>query len=84
MALKKQAVSVHGFVKDDSYYRVEQLQIVEKYKIEFRVRASIDGTHPHFVDLPFICNYELSGKNPIAQAYAYLKTLPEFADAEDC
>jgi hypothetical protein len=28
--------------------------------------------------------YDIDGPNPIAQAYAYLKTLPEFAGAEDC
>jgi hypothetical protein len=26
----------------------------------------------------------LEGANPIKQAYLYLKTLPEFADAVDC
>lgn len=28
--------------------------------------------------------YVLDGKNPIAQAYEYLKTLPDFAGATDC
>lgn len=28
--------------------------------------------------------YDLEGPNPIKQAYLYLKTLPEFADAVDC
>lgn len=27
---------------------------------------------------------DLEGSNPIRQAYEYLKTLPEFADAVDC
>lgn len=27
---------------------------------------------------------QISGENFIAQAYQYLKTIPEFADAEDC
>lgn len=27
---------------------------------------------------------DLSGENPIKQAYLHLKTLPEFADATDC
>jgi hypothetical protein len=27
---------------------------------------------------------DLDGPNPIKQAYEYLKTLPEFSDAEDC
>lgn len=29
-------------------------------------------------------SYDISGENPIKQAYLYLKTLPEFADAIDC
>lgn len=28
--------------------------------------------------------HNLSGDNSIRQAYKYLKTLPEFADADDC
>ena len=28
--------------------------------------------------------HDLEGPNPIKQAYLYLKTLPEFADAIDC
>ena len=33
-----------------------------------------------------VCSFtpSLEGKNFIAQAYEYLKTLPEFADAVDC
>jgi len=30
------------------------------------------------------CDYDINGENPIKQAYLYLKTLPEFADAIDC
>lgn len=33
-----------------------------------------------FVEFPL----NLDGTNPIKQAYLYLKTLPEFADAVDC
>ena len=29
-------------------------------------------------------NYNINGESPIKQAYLYLKTLPEFADAIDC
>ena len=28
--------------------------------------------------------YDISGDNPIKQAYEHLKTLPEFSDATDC
>ena len=29
-------------------------------------------------------SYSIDGKNPIAQAYEHLKTLPEFQNAKDC
>jgi hypothetical protein len=29
-------------------------------------------------------SYDIEGPNPIKQAYQFLKTLPEFADAVDC
>ena len=29
-------------------------------------------------------NFALDGENPLKQAYALLKTLPEFAGAQDC
>jgi len=31
-----------------------------------------------------LCDLDLDGENPIRQAYLYLKTLPEFANATDC
>lgn len=37
-----------------------------------------------FSVLSFECAYDISGENPLAQAYAHLKTLPEFVDALDC
>ena len=30
------------------------------------------------------CDLDINGENPIRQAYLYLKTLPEFANAVDC
>lgn len=29
-------------------------------------------------------DYDINGVNPFAQAYAFVKSLPEFAGAEDC
>jgi hypothetical protein len=33
---------------------------------------------------PYFFSYDITGENPIKQAYEYLKTLPEFANATDC
>ena len=35
-------------------------------------------------ELPYQFAYDITGENPIKQAYEYLKTLPEFANATDC
>jgi hypothetical protein len=39
---------------------------------------------PHFADLAVGCTYDINGENPIKQAYVYLKTTSEFANAKDC
>jgi hypothetical protein len=35
-------------------------------------------------ELSYQFAYDINGENPIKQAYEYLKTLPEFANATDC
>ena len=35
-------------------------------------------------ELPYQFAYDITGENPIKQAYLHLKTLPEFATATDC
>jgi hypothetical protein len=84
MALKKTITTVHGIEVKNAYCRVEGLVLENKNKIKFRVRSSIDGEHPHFSDEEYSCEYDLSGENPIKQAYKYLKTLPAFDGATDC
>lgn len=84
MALKKNVETIYGINVLDAYHRVEGLVFDGKEKIKFRVRASLDGVKPHFSDAEFSCDYDLEGKNPIAQAYEHLKTLSEFADTTDC
>lgn len=83
MALKKTIKTDFGFEVKDSYIRVEGVR-VEKNKIQFQVRASVDGVKPHFADFSHECEYVLESDNPIKQAYKYLKTLSEFENAVDC
>lgn len=85
MALKKNFTTDAGIELADAYIRVEHLLIQNKNHLSYRVRVyatdeakfSIDETH-------LSCSYDINGKNPIAQAYAHVKSLPEFADAVDC
>jgi hypothetical protein len=85
MALKQTTITAQGFTADNDYFRIEQIKIVDKDKIAFNVRGYKDNSGlPAFEDCSLSCNYDIAGKNPIAQAYGYLKTLPEFAGATDC
>lgn len=45
-------------------------------------REGVDGIPLESTNVSF--SLDLDGANPIKQAYEYLKTLPEFADATDC
>lgn len=84
MALQKTIITGFGITVNNAYLRVEGVQLLSKEKITFQVRASVDGQKPHFQDALFSCDYVLTGENPIKQAYAHLKTLPEFTGATDC
>lgn len=84
MALEKTATTPHGFRAVAAYHRVEGTQ-VSKDRMTFQVRSYKDNSGlPHFADASFNCAYDIAGSNPIAQAYAHLKTLPEFDGATDC
>jgi hypothetical protein len=87
MALKKQITLLSNFddavVFTDSYIKVEKLD-GNKNKIEITVffykkqnEKVVDSKIYSFVPT-------LDGRNFIAQAYDYLKTMPEFAGATDC
>jgi hypothetical protein len=84
MALKKTVKTVFGLDAVDAYHRVEGVRLFSKEKIQFQLRSSLDGVLPHFADAQHECEYSLVGANPIAQAYSYIKTLPDFSGATDC
>jgi len=84
MALQKSVTTKQGFLSESAYHRVEQISLPSKSTVQFMVSSyksltntvSFDGdTHS--------CAYDMTGANPMAQAYTYLKTLPEFVDATD-
>lgn len=84
MALKKTVTTSHGIEVKDAYHRVEGVKLASKNQIQFQLRSSVDGTLPHFLDAQLECVYDMNGANPIAQAYAHIKSLPEYSDAQDC
>lgn len=83
MALKKTVQLPVGVEVVDAYHRIECV-MVSKSTLDFRVRAYSSPAHPACQDVGYVCEYDLHGANPLAQAYQHLKTLPEFADAVDC
>lgn len=84
MAFKKAASTPFGINVSDAYHRVENISIVEKTKMVFQLKISVDGNFPDFSSDAYLCDYDINGSNPIAQAYTYLKSLPEFVSAVDC
>lgn len=83
MALKQTIQLPVGVEVADAYHRVECV-LVSKTTLEFRVRAYSSANHPACHDVGYVCEYDLKGANPLAQAYLHLKALPEFAGAVDC
>jgi hypothetical protein len=85
MALQKTVVAPQGFTATNAYHRVEAIRITGKTAMQFNVYSHVDRqTLPFFAEGLFDCPYDVTGANPIAQAYEHLKTLPEFAGATDC
>jgi hypothetical protein len=63
---------------------VENLSLASKKQMTFAVRSYVGTENPSFSENYHSCAYDLNASNPFAQAYAHLKTLPEFAGATDC
>lgn len=85
MAISRTITTNWGITVQDSYCRVEGVLLSTKDSITFHLRFyAEDGHVPFFAEQLFTCPYAPEGCNPVRQAYEYLKTLPEFADAIDC
>lgn len=84
MALKKTIQTPFGIEVVDAYHRVEAVRLQGKTQMQFNVYAYADSTKQFVVETLETAPYDLAGGNPIEQAYAHLKTLPEFSDAVDC
>lgn len=84
MALKQTITLSSGLQMVDAYQRVESISLAGKTFITFKIRSYKDTTFPYAAEQEYTCAYNISGSNPITQAYDYLKTLPEFSGAVDC
>lgn len=83
MALVKNIELENGIKVDEAYIRVESPSIT-KGKIIFTARKYVGTDKPFFAEEVIECKYDINGENPFKQAYLYLKSLEEYADAEDC
>ena len=84
MAIRKTIQTESGVEVTDAYIRVEGVSLTSKNRVNFQVRAYADTTKSWFDQNQFKCSYDLGKSNPIAQAYDYLKSLPNYANAQDC
>lgn len=56
---------------------------LDKASIEFGVWYKASAEHEHFAAVTMSAPYSLDEGDPFAQAYAHLKTLPEFEGSTD-
>jgi hypothetical protein len=82
MALNKKIETRFGITVDDCYMRVEHLSLT-KTTMSFHLRNYVTVNKPFFDEVIIECAYSTAGVNPFEQAYAHLKTLPEFVGATD-
>lgn len=83
MALQNTTTSVFGLTATNAYHRVENVTLTSKTEITFSVRSYASTDMPFFAEKIYSCAYDISGSNPIEQAYLYIKTLLEFTGATD-
>jgi hypothetical protein len=88
MALKKDYIETKPGLSGElfcanSYWRVEQVSFSKKEALA-TVNAYIEAGGTLLVSRVFSFAPIIDDINAIAQAYEYLKTLPEFEGAEDC
>ena len=85
MALQKNIELNTGIKVNNAYLRIDSVTINQKQNINFFLKSYVSNeSNLSFYDQEFTTTYNIDGENPIKQAYLYLKTLPEFADAVDC
>jgi len=84
MALQKNT-EFAGITIPNAYFRISLIRQLSKKSGVAVVQGFTSSNEPQsFYQKDYGFEYDLAGDNPIRQAYKYLKTLPDFADAQDC
>jgi len=81
MALEK-TIEYKGISISNAYIKIGRFEGI-KDQLTFGVWYQASASSEPFNSKTLTCAYDLSGKNPISQAYDYIKTLPEFLGAEN-
>jgi hypothetical protein len=84
MALLCTSSNVWGFVEIQACVRVEAIASLSRDSMTAMVCWHADRNREPYDRKMIAMPYDLSGDNPIRQAYLHLKSLPEFAGATDC
>ena len=84
MALQKDITTANGLTASNAYLRVENLTLMSKNIIRFSLKSYVSSDVSETIKTEvFACDYDITGENPIKQAYQHIKTLPEFTEATD-
>jgi hypothetical protein len=87
MALSKTVEIINNFGKistlENTYIRVSRIA-GNKSQLIITVETMSNDKSNFYFDKSYEFTPDLSASNFIAQAYEYLKSLPEFSDAVDC
>jgi hypothetical protein len=84
MAIQSLIKTEFGLDLPAAYIRIGSTSTTSKEVLIFSAYIFADSNYPAISQRQYVCSLDLDGPNPIKQAYLYLKTLPEFADAVDC
>ena len=84
MALQKSIVTEQGFDATNAYHQVLAPTLITKTRMRFSLGIAKEKGLPFISQQGYECTFDLNGPNPLAQAYQFLKTLPEFSNATDC
>jgi hypothetical protein len=84
MALKKDFITSQGIEIKDAYIRVYAVDCGTKTHATAKISVQVAQDKPMIENVIGSFAFDLEGANPFAQAYAFAKTLPAFAGAQDC
>ena len=83
MAIKCNITTQSGVTINEAYCRAVDFA-VGKNQMSFNLQVFADKEKSAVESDRLTAPYDLNGKNPYAQTYIHLKTLPGFAGAVDC